>query len=92
MLPLFVNLKVQNNRHNFGLWIPVFLVWVILLPFLMLLLPFLIIAELVLYMTRFQIRLGAILIAVCGVLSSLRGTDIAVENKSEHSTIHIQIQ
>jgi hypothetical protein len=75
--PLTASVHVKPAGWRFGirLWLPLFLVWLLLLPLFVLALPFLFVASLV-----FGFRLLRSLGAVLAVLAGFRGTNVEVEN------------
>jgi hypothetical protein len=46
MIPLFAVIRWHTGRRQFGLWLPLFLAWLLLLPLLLVLLPFFVIGYL----------------------------------------------
>ena len=75
--PLTASVHVKPAGWRFGirLWLPLFLVWLLLLPLFVLALPFLFVASLV-----FGFRLLRSLGAVMAVLAGFRGTNVEVHN------------
>jgi hypothetical protein len=75
--PLTASVHVKPAGWRFGirLWLPLFLVWLLLLPLFVLALPFLFVASLV-----FGFRLLRSLGAVLAVLAGFRGANVEVEN------------
>jgi hypothetical protein len=75
--PLTASVHVKPAGWRFGirLWLPLFLIWLLLLPLFVLALPFLFVASLV-----FGFRLLRSLGAVMAVLAGFKGTKVEVEN------------
>ena len=73
--PLAATLHVKPSGWRFGLrrWLPLFLLWLLLLPLVVLALPFLFVAALV-----FGIRFWSTIRAVLGLLAAFRGTRVEV--------------
>jgi hypothetical protein len=46
MIPIFMRLKISRNPDKYGLLLPVFLVWILLFALMVILLPFILIAAL----------------------------------------------
>ena len=85
MIPLLVILGFRkNNGRIVRLWIPLFLVWLLLLPLVLVLLPFAFIALVV-------IKLNPIHVFKAGwqVLSGLRGTRVEVEDDNAFVLVRI---
>jgi len=73
MIPIASTVRIRNPRHQF--WIPLFLVWLLLLPVALLLLPLFFVACLVIRVNPFRA-----LSILYGILTALKGTDIAVDD------------
>ncbi|HUO01305.1 MAG TPA: hypothetical protein VMU31_00895 [Rhizomicrobium sp.] len=71
-----VHVKPAGWRRGIRLWLPLFLVWLLVLPLLILLLPFLLVGALVM-----GINLWRSLKAINGVLAATRGTHVEVDNR-----------
>jgi len=85
MIPLVAVVRLRNeDSRTFRLWIPLFLVWLLLLPLGMLLSPFIFIACLVCRVNPFR---G---IAVTWqILNALADTNIQVEHRTAGFSFHI---
>jgi hypothetical protein len=85
MIPLVAVLKIHNQRrHNFRLWFPLFLLWLVLLPVILLLVPLFVIGSLIIAMNPFRA-----LFAFWQVLTGLKGTHIEVDNRDSQILIRI---
>jgi hypothetical protein len=86
MLPLLLIVHILPNANHRGirLWVPVFLVWILLLPFLLVLLPVFFIVCAVIDIDPFK-TLGAFF----AVLISLNGTHVEVESPDASVFIHV---
>lgn len=75
--PLIASVHVKPAGWRFGirLWLPLFLIWLLLLPLFVLALPFLFVASLV-----FGFRLLRSIGAVMALLAGFKGTNVEVEN------------
>jgi len=50
MIPLILKLRIKDkNQKRFGIWLPLFLIWLIILPLLALPAPFVLLAALILW-------------------------------------------
>ena len=76
--PLSVTVHVKPAGWRFGLrlWLPLFLLWLLLVPIFLLALPFLFVTSLI-----FGFRLLRSLGAVMGLLAGFRDTRVEVENR-----------
>ncbi len=79
MIPLFATIRVRHHgsgkRSGFRLWLPLFLIWLLLAPLVLVLLPIFIAACLVFRVNPFR-AIGAI----WSLLTALRGTHIEVDS------------
>lgn len=80
MPPLFMTVRMDQCR----IWLPLFLIWVLLLPLLLLASPFAICALLSL-----KVNPSRALEAFWRLLSATRGTHIEVRDPSQEVFIHI---
>jgi hypothetical protein len=92
MIPLWMKIKVRNGAH-FGirLWLPLFLIWPIVLALLLVLLPLLIIAELVLWLARVRISVFRTLWMCGGVVCAMRGLSVKVNSVKENDVVDIYV-
>ena len=86
MLPMFMIVHVLPNANHRGirLWVPVFLIWILLLPFLLVLLPVFFVVCAVIDIHPFK-ALGAFF----AILTSLNGTHIEVDSPDASVFIHV---
>jgi small neutral amino acid transporter SnatA (MarC family) len=92
MIPSIMNIKIRSGRgFKFRLWLPLFLVWPILLVLFLLLLPFLIIAEIVLRLTGVDIYLFRLLGGLLSVVMAMRGLTVKVNSIRQNSIVHVTI-
>ena len=71
--PLLMTVSIQRPDRHMRLWLPMFLVWILLLPLCLLLLPLVLIVALAVGHKPFRALAGLL-----GVLGSLSGTCIDV--------------
>ncbi len=85
MIPLIAVLGFRTrNHHLWRLWLPVFIVWLLLLPFVLLLLPFFFIACVVVRMDPFRtLARGWQLIA------ALRGVRVEVNDPRHYVLLRL---
>ena len=92
--PLLLRVRIHNQRHRFGLWVPLFLIVPLLGLFMLLvallLLPFILVTTIVLWRRgwgRWLLIAGSISVRSCprffALLCSLRGLRIEVKNASD---------
>ena len=81
--PCLMHVRIHNEKHNFGLWLPLFLAWLILAALLLALLPIFLILLLVALpfgWGEFMLQLGP---RFYNVLCALRGLKVDVDKTSE---------
>ena len=85
MIPFVAVVSLRNQQsRTFRLWIPLFLVWLLLLPLALLLSPFIFIACLVCRVNPWR---GVALL--WQVLTALADTTVEVEHRSAGMSFHI---
>jgi len=84
MIPLWLLLKIGHGRSP-CLWLPLFLLWLLLLPAALLLAP--LVAVLCLILRRNPIAIGA---ALWGLLAGFRGIHVDVQHS--HANLSISIK
>lgn len=85
MIPLFAVIGFRSRgRHNIRLWLPLFLVWLVLLPLVLLVLPFAVLACLIVQMNPWRSIAGS-----WQVLAGLRGTHIEVADAEHYVLVRI---
>ena len=75
MIPLFVVIRVHTGGRRFGLWVPLFLAWLLLLPLVLVLLPFVVIGCLLARMNPWRL-----LKTGWQLLTGLNGTNVEVQH------------
>ena len=91
MIPLLMRLKiVEDDRNKINLWLPLFLIWIILLAVMILLLPFILVAALIFWILRNDIRILLIYPRLYSVLSALSGLAVRIEEKNKKVYLIIQ--
>ena len=85
MIPFVAVVSLRNQQsRTFRLWIPLFLVWILLLPLAVLMSPFVFIACLVCRVNPFRgVRV------VWQILNALTDTELEVEHRSAGMSFHI---
>jgi uncharacterized membrane protein len=86
MIPLVGVVSVRHWRHsrNFRLWIPLFLLWLLMLPFAMLALPVLFLVCLISRVNPFEA-----IVTVWHIFAALKDTHIEVNNRNALVLIRI---
>jgi hypothetical protein len=79
-----MHVRATGWRRGVRLWVPLFLVWLLLLPLLILLLPFLFVGALIL-----GINLWRSLKALNALLAATRGTQVEVANRDTNFFIRL---
>jgi len=85
MIPFVAVVSLRNREsRTFRLWIPLFLIWLLLLPLAVLLSPFIFVACLICRVNPLQ---G--LAVMWQILNALTDTNIEVEQRSAGMSFHI---
>jgi len=85
MIPFVAVVSLRNQRsRTFRLWIPIILIWLLLVPLAILLSPFIFIASLACRVNPFR---GVAVI--WQILNALNDTELEVEHRSAGMSFHI---
>lgn len=85
MIPFVAVVSLRNQEsRTFRLWIPLFLVWILLLPLAIVLSPFIFLACLICRVNPFR---GVAVL--WQILNALADTELEVENRSAGMSFHI---
>jgi uncharacterized membrane protein len=85
MIPFVAVVSLRNQEsRTFRLWIPLFLIWLVLLPIAILLSPFIFLAFLVCRVNPFR---GVAV--VWQIVTALADTELEVEHRSAGMSFHI---
>jgi hypothetical protein len=87
--PLWMRVKVQNEKSSFGLWLPLFLLLPLALVVLIILSPLIIIAILVLWPSGWGKRALQVLGVAWALLCSLHGLKVDVQGRRE--CVHVTV-
>ena len=85
--PCLMHVRIQNEKHNFGIWLPLFLAWLILAAFVLALLPIYLILLLVCWpfgWGKFMLLLGP---RIYNILCALRGLKVDIDRQREQVAI-----
>ena len=82
--PMWFRIKIrQTGGHNFGLWLPLFLIWPIVLVLAILLFPFVLIVSIFQLLAGRRKLLILIFPRFCSVICALRGMKVDVQSPDE---------
>ncbi|HLI68029.1 MAG TPA: hypothetical protein VKU90_16820 [Caulobacteraceae bacterium] len=84
MIPMLAQVRVKTPEHDIRLWLPLFLVWLLLLILAVLLSPIILIACLIARLNPFTTVWG-----VVGVIAALGGTHIEVKAPDANVLVRI---
>jgi len=88
--PLWFYIRVRDKGKKFiGLWLPLLLIWLLLLPFLLMTFILILLGD---TLTAFRFRLTRILTAVLGLSTLIKGTTVRINNYKEDSSVLVHIQ
>lgn len=93
MVPSVVNLAIRSKKgFRFKLWLPLFILWPVVLVLFLAALPFLFLAEVVLRISGAPLQIFRLIGALFSVISSLRGTVIKVESHTRNAQVNISVK
>ena len=78
--PCLMHVRIHNEEHHFGLWLPLFLAWLILAALLLAILPILLIVALPFGWGEFMLLLGP---RFYNILCALRGLKVESDRTNE---------
>lgn len=81
--PCLLHVRVHNEEHNFGIWLPLFLAWLIVAVLLLALLPLFILLLIIAFpfgWGEFMLLLGP---RLYNILCALRGLRVDVDKTDE---------
>ncbi len=89
--PMLLYVRVTNEeRRRRGVWLPLFLVWLILLPIVVLVAVIAVLADVVLFLAGEPYhRYTLLLFRSFGVLAAARGTTVSIH--SSHDVVDIDL-
>jgi len=92
MIPIILKLRVKDkDNKRFGIWLPLFLLWLVILPLLVLPVPIILLVALILWPSgKGQLVLYSY-IAIFELIFNLSGLKVDVESK-EGSLIYINLR
>jgi hypothetical protein len=86
--PYLLKLRINNESHKFGLWLPLFIIWPIvfacLLAVFLILLPFALLAMIFTWQLGWWRPALLVVPATSRVLCSLHGTTVDVDGQDGH--------
>jgi hypothetical protein len=91
MIPLILKLRIKDkNQRRFGIWLPLFLIWLIVLPLLALLAPLVLLAALILWPGGKGRLVLYSYLAIFSLIFNLSGLKIDVQSKD--SIVYINLR
>jgi hypothetical protein len=87
--PMLMHIKIRNEKSDFGLWLPLFLLLPVALVVLIVLSPLILIAVLVLWPSGWGEWALRILWAAVTSLWALRGLEVDVQDGNQHVYVSV---
>jgi hypothetical protein len=82
MIPLILKLRIKDkNQRRFGIWLPLFLIWLIVLPLLVLPVPLVLLVALILWPSGKGRLVLYSYIAIFGLIGNLSGLKVDIQSK-----------
>jgi len=82
---------VENGRKKIGLWLPVFLLWPVLILLAVVSIPLLLVLMLGFWWHHVARKVIRSIPAIFGIICSMRGFAVEVENKEKKEEVIIKI-
>lgn len=91
MIPLILRLRVKDkNSRKFGIWFPLFLLWLVVLPLLALPAPVIFIVSLIAWPCGTGRKIWLSYITVFTVICNLSGLHFEINSKNENVYIDLK--
>lgn len=91
MIPMILKLRIKDkNQKSFGIWLPLFLIWLVILPLLAIPAPFVLLAALILWPSSYGRLVLYSYLAVFSIISNMSGLNLDIESKD--SIVYIDIR
>ncbi|MBI4285765.1 MAG: hypothetical protein HY670_07710 [Chloroflexi bacterium] len=87
--PMLMRVKIQGEDSRFGLWLPLFLLWPLVLVFLLILSPLILVAVLILWPSGWGKWALLVLRAAFEVFCSMRGLQVDICDR--HQVVYISV-
>ena len=88
MIPIFMRMKIkEKGKKGVRLFIPIILVWILLLALLLILLPFFLIAAILTFPAGIGFRILFFYPLILSLLNSLSGLAVHIENPEKEILI-----
>jgi hypothetical protein len=87
--PILMHVKIQNEEHTVGLWLPLFLLIIIALAVLIILSPLILIAVIVFWPSGWGEWALKVLWAAIVSCCSMRGLEVNVQNGDKHVYVSV---
>ena len=86
--PSILRLRVQNEQHRFGLWLPLILIWPLIVLAALVLAPLVLVLAIVLWPAGWGRPLLLAGPRLFGLFCALRGLEVRVEQPKERVIVH----
>ena len=91
MIPLILKLRIKDkNQKRFGIWLPLFLVWLIVLPLLALLAPLVLLAALILWPGGKGRLVLYSYLAIFNLIGNMSGLKVDIQSKD--SIVYVDLR
>jgi hypothetical protein len=89
--PMWLRLRIRNERARFGLWLPLFLLWPVVLVFLLALSPLILIAILVLWPSGWGKLVWLALRSLGSIICALHGLRVDIASAERNEIVYISV-
>lgn len=88
--PSILRLRIRGERHRFGLWLPLILIWTVFLVLALAIAPLVLVTAVVLWPMGWGRPLLLVGPAIFRIFCSLRGLEIDVQDESQIVYVHFR--
>ena len=82
MIPLILKLRIKDKNHKrFGIWLPLFLIWLIILPILAIPAPLIFLVALILWPSSYGRLVLYSYFAIFSIIWNLSGVNLDIQSK-----------
>ncbi len=82
MIPLILKLRIKDkNQRRFGIWLPLFLLWLIILPLLAIPAPLIFLVALILWPSKYGRLVLYSYFAIFTIIWNLSGVNLDIQSK-----------
>jgi len=91
MIPMLLRIRgIDHNGERFSLWLPLFLIYLILLPLLVLLFPIILLAEFLMWLFGKRVPVLQVYFSIFRIMICLSGLEFEMESFNKNLFIKLK--